>query len=291
MKSYNNLMSVFVGVILTLVTSSCAKTDKSESSPAGPVKVDLKPEALQSDKGCLSAEKLHLEFNQLDRSIQVLMVPTKLGFESKRGIRSNFEKIVAFNHLAIDQKPISQIFELENANQNGCDSINVIRSNGITEFSIKESSPNHLRFQAKDGETMAYQLLSERSLRITRKYVTYDLPCRTEKTPILVEITRVIDWSGNSIPETIGLHNSQFAIERPFLSLAAQAVGADENVFYVQSSEGEKLLSIGKLREAMQLEIRPEILSCNGGLGPQPDPSEPNPDDPENDGGAAEENP
>jgi hypothetical protein len=170
--------------------AACGKNNKGPKAElvATPLHSELKVDALLTDQGCLSAEKLSVEFGGLSGNLPVSIVPTQIRFESNKSIRPNFEKLIALHQLVIEQKPISEIFELEPATQTDCKSVTLNRASGPKAFEIKDSSQKMIRFRSGDGEEIEYQLIASRTLNITRKYIAYDVPCQSEKTPIFVGV-------------------------------------------------------------------------------------------------------
>jgi len=275
-----NLKGIFSKLALMLLAlglSSCGKNADNKMPvvpPAQSGQSELKMDALLTEQGCLSAEKLGREFGALDRTLSVNIVPTKLAFDSKKSIRPNFEKLIALNQLVIEQKPISEIFDLEPATQADCESVTLNRASGPKAFEIKDSSQKMIRFRSEDGEEIEYQLIASRTLHIKRKYIAYDVPCQSEKTPIFVGVEKLFDWSGAPVPDAVDSSNSQYSIDKPFLVLASQAVGRDTTELYIQE-ETQEMLSLLKVRELAQLSPLPEIVSCTGAVEEPEEPTEP----------------
>jgi len=268
--------------------AACGKNNKDPKAEvvATPLQSELKVDALLTDQGCLSAEKLSVEFGGLSGNLSVNIVPTQIRFESNKSIRPNFEKLIALNQLVIEEKPLSAIADIEPAVQTNCASVTLKRASGAKEFKIKGHSQKELRFQSEDGEEIEYKILGSRVLQITKKYITHDVPCQNENTPIFVKVKKLFDWTGTPVPDTVDSKSSEFSIDSSFLSLASQAVGINEADFYV-SGEFQRMLSISKVREVAQMPPLPEVVSCNGTSEEPEDPIEPNPANEEGEGNRA----
>jgi hypothetical protein len=273
--------------------AACGKNNKDPKAElVATPQSELKVDALLAEQGCLSAEKLSLEFGGLSGNLSVNIVPTQIQFESNKSIRPNFEKLIALNQLVIEEKPLSAIDDIEPAVQTNCESVTLNRASGAKEFKIKDHSQKGLRFQSEDGEEIEYKILGSRALQITKKYITHDVPCQNEKTPIFVKVKKLFDWTGTPVPDTVDSKSSEFSIDNSFLSLASQAVGINEADFYV-SGESQQMLRISKVREVAQMPPLPEVVSCTGAVGEPEEPTEslaptePNPVNEEGEGNRA----
>ena len=111
-------------------------------------------------------------------------------------------------------------------------------------------------------------------LQITKKYITHDAPCQSEKTPIFVKIKRLIDWTGTPLPDAVNSSSSEFSIDKSFLLLASQAVGINEDDFYV-ADESSQMLSLTKVRQIAQMSPLPEVVSCTGSVEEPEEPIDP----------------
>lgn len=252
--------------------------DGSKKSAGG---IDLQKGSLQTDDQCLSIEKLQANLNSFNADLPITVVTTDLNLNSNKSIRSSFEKIMAYNNLLADQKPLSEVRDSLIFTQADCKTVlETLPDGSQKEYNVKRGSETELKFESKDGEGFEYQILSARSYRATRTFTAYDVPCGSEKTPILVTVAKYHDWSGTGLPSVIEQHSSPFSISKNLLSNAAQAVGYPVDNFYGVSPDNlSETVDISKVKEMLQMTPLPEVISCNGNAI---DPFEPEPEAPDN---------
>ncbi len=254
-----NLFFILVGSFFIF---SCGSSDTSTAM--APVKSDLTEEAVINSAGCLSAENLYTSFNSLNPSNQAYDILTHINFESYYDIRPSFEKLTAFYELSLDRKPLNQILHLEKATQSDCRTLVINRVTGDKAFEITEATRKKLVAQAEDGESLNYELLSSRRLKLAQRYIALDVPCSSEKDRIFVSTTRVIDWSSESLSDAIDENSSPYAMDRSYLSLIAQATGTNAAEFYKADPNNalNTQIDMARLREVAKMPPLPELGMC-----------------------------
>lgn len=293
-----------MAALLTVAVVGCGKKSSKEEEQArrlAPVKTELSANDLSAGEGCLSFPKLKAALDAIAPSSSMFSVPVRLEISSKQHVRENFQRLLALNLLNIHEGHLSSFEALENSAQDGCTTLSITKTDGVAkDFKIiPQEGGNRLFASAEDGEAIQYELLAPKRVRLTRKYITHDVPCGSEKNNVFVSSSRVIDWSGGPVPEVIDTADEQLAIDSRFLSLASEASGFNEAELYTSAEEGElssrRLINISKVREMSQMAPRPEIVTCTGVAPPPeptPDPEEgeqpENPEDPEGPSGPGE---
>ncbi len=261
-----------------------ASEEENEAARLAPVKTELSAQDLSAGEGCLSFPKLKQALDAIAPSASMFSIPVRLEISGKQHVRENFQRLLALNLLSINEGQLSSFEALESSTQDQCNSLMVTKSDGVAkEFKIiPQDGGNRLFASASDGEALQYELLAPRRVRITRKYITHDVPCGSEKNNVFVSVSRVIDWSGSTAPETIDTGDDQLAIESRFLALASEASGFNESDLYSTSDGGElgsrRVIQVSKVRELSQMAPRPEIVTCDGAAPPAPEP-EPDPEE------------
>lgn len=277
-----------ISVLFAIALVGCGK-DESDSPQVSP---DLNLTELGAEAGCLNVSSLQGAMESIGSQTAMFSYPVRLEMGGSSGVRTNFKRLMALNLLAIDEGPLSSFHAFESAAQEGCNSINVKKTDGvIKEFKIKPSSEefNQVEAVAEDGEAIKYEILNPRRVRLTRKYLAYDIPCHSENKAILISVTRIIDWNAPNAPSMIAMTDEQMVINRELLKLAAEAAGYDEGNLYI-SSTGDglesRMINVAKVRELSQMPPTLDVLACYGNADPIP-PSEPDP--PEDPSDPAEE--
>ena len=286
---------------LTLVfaLSSCGKNqDNNSAARVHSWNSTLPLESVESDQGCLSVPKLFEGIRGLNPTLPLVTVPTAISFDSPFAIRDNFRRLVAYGQLMIFQSFLVSAQALPAVTQDGCTKLTVTGSDGIDQaFTVKTSAHDALmaevvaaskrageklwRLPLDDGQRLEYTWLSPQSIQSKRRYPAFDQPCGAGDKPLLVTVTKVLDWSGAGIPATVPEAGSPFSIDPAFLSLAAEAVGDSADSLSVAGSDGVRQLDLTKVQALTTKAPRPEVVSCDGGVAePNPDP-QPDPIDPE----------
>jgi hypothetical protein len=288
MFSKSLVPSLLVVLSLFFALASCSKSNDADSRPAHSWQSGVTLDDAVSEQGCLSLPKLFDGVRAVNPALPVVIMPTSIAFDSSVSVRENFRRLVAYGQLVIAQKTVGDIQALPNVAQDGCSKVTVTGSDGVSkDFTVKTSARDALMAEADDGERIDYTWLSPQTLQSKRRYVAYDAPCGSSDKPVLVTISRVMDWSGAGVPETVPATGSVESIDPSFLSLAAEAVGDSPDSLYVDE-EGGRRLDLTKVAAMTDKAPRPEVVSCSGAApAPTPDPSvdpsvnpAPSPDDP-----------
>lgn len=297
-----------IAALVTCAIVGCGKksseNEEDQAARVAPVKMELSANDLSAGEGCLSFPRLKEALEAIAPNTAMYSLPVRLEISGKQHVRENFQRMLALNLLSVQEGQLSSFEALESSTQDQCNTLLVTKTDGVPkEFKIvPQEGGNRLFASAADGEALQYELLAPRRVRITRKYITHDVPCGSEKNNIFVSVSRVIDWSGSSAPEIIDTADEQLAIDSRFLSLASEASGFNESDLYSSSEGGElgsrRVIQVSKVRELSQMAPRPEIVTCDGAAPPapepEPDPEEgeqpENPDNPEGPSGPGEPN-
>lgn len=288
-----------IAALVTCAIVGCGKKSSEEEGQAArvaPVKMELSAQDLSAGEGCLSFPKLKEALDAIAPNASMYSIPVRLEIIGKQHVRENFQRLLALNLLTIQEGQLSSFEALESSSQDQCNTLKITKTDGVPkEFKIvPQEGGNRLFASAEDGEALQYELLAPRRARLTRKYITHDVPCGSEKNNVFVSISRVIDWSGSPAPETIDTADERLAIDSRFLSLASEASGFNEADLYSASEGGEldsrRVIQVSKVRELSQMAPRPETVTCNGAAPPAPEP-EPAPDSEEGEQPDNPENP
>lgn len=270
--------------IFPFIFLSCGKNKNSENAQSfAPARTSVSLEESVNAQGCLSVPKYLQNLREISAEISGLEISKKIEFSSKKKIRANFETLFAFGAFQFTPMNVNRFQDDLNISQNGCESLVLTETDGTAEtYLIKEHTRERLVAQSESGLRLTYHWLSPRQLEFSNRFVSYDVPCGSEKNPIFVEQTKVYDWTGNVGEKIAG--NSSLAVERGYLEKISAATGKNINEFYLDGESGEApALSTEQLRSVPTLSPRPELLQCSS-------PGEPTipPDDEggEGDGGA-----
>lgn len=274
-----------IATLMFCAAFGCSKNRSNEEAKTeefAALKMELAIQDLSAGEGCLSFPKLKEALDAIAPHISMYAIPTQLEITGKQHVRENFQRLLALNLLSIQEGQLSSFEALETSSQDQCNYLALSRTDGVPKvFKIlPQEGGNRLVATAEDGEGLQYELLTPRRVRLTRKYITHDLPCGSEKNDVFVSVTRLIDWSGSPVPEAIDTADEQLMIDSRFLSLASQAAGFNEVDLYSTASGGElssqRVIQVSKVRELSQMAPKPEIVTCDGVVNPEPEP-EPDP--------------
>ena len=215
------LAPLLVGLALIFALASCAK---KKEKPAYSWGSEIRLEDAQ-ESGCLNLPKLFAALKRLDPERTATLVPVAIAFESQSEIRENFRRLLALAQLGVRHQSVSALQNLPAVRQAGCDKVTVIYDSGVEKgFVVRTSATDTLMAEAEDGERLDYQWISPRTLLSKHRYTVFDLPCSASNIPIIVTVTKVIDWSG-SVPNLVPSSGSPYSIDKAFLDLAVSAVG------------------------------------------------------------------
>lgn len=254
--------------LLPLLLTACGKDDKGP----GDFKTAIALEEAAAPEGCLSLPNYFQGVRAMDPSMPVLEVTTNLEAKSKYAVRENFRRLLAYGSAHAEAKRLGELPDFQNISQDACSSLTVSAPDGATQkLGIVSSSKESLKAEDEDGLGFEYTWLSPTRMRITQRYWTFDLPCGTD-TPITVVHTKELDWSG-SAPDSV-------AIDPSVVKNVAETIGADPS----DAASGDGKISVARLKEMLNRDPRPELLTCNGQIAPAPGPAPaPTPDDPSTD--------
>jgi hypothetical protein len=243
--------------ITALLLTACGKDDKDR----GPFKTAVALEETASADGCLSLPNYFQGVRAMDPSMPVMEVTTSLETKSKYAVRENYKRLLAYGSAHAEAKPLAELQDFQNVSQDACSSLTVNAPDGATEtLPIVNSSKESLRAENDDGLGFEYTWLSPTRMRVTHRYRAYDLPCGTD-TPIIVVHTKELDWSG-SAPDAVEIDSS-------VVRNVAETVGADPS----EAAAGDGKTSVARLKELLNRDPRPELLTCNGQAAPPPGPA------------------
>lgn len=287
MNFESSKMGLAALLISGLISGCGSRQESTSDGPSGKSQVRL--EDVQSESGCLNLPAYLRDLKNLDPQLPLLKISTDLKATSKKSIRPNFLKTLAYGTFVYEGKTVGSMNDFAEIEQDACQSLTLKAADGSSEvYKITESSSQRIRAQKEAGlgEAVDFLWLSPRSLQVTSKYVVYDAPCSRGDTEILAEHSVVYDWNSGI------LRNSPtvpIAIDRTFLSLIADTVGYNVQELYALAPASEpgaddastvpqnRVLST-KLSEMLALGPRDEVLECWPGstVTPEPNPS-PNP--------------
>ena len=294
---------VTMGLLLSLSSVSCQKKHDDSPPPAPAPAGPPPPPPVTLDNlspaGCLNLPLYFSKLNQLDHALPVLEVTTHFKMTSKKQVRRNFEKMLAYGSFRIAKKTLDQIPEIRPAEQNVCESVTFTSPGGTDEvYKVTESSKTQIHAVKENGDRLQIHFLTPQSMEILTTYTAFDAPCEKDN-PATVELTRVIDWTQVAL-ETIDPKTSALAIDPHYLGLVAEATGTNPNELYSQvtpvsepttpdpvnpeipvqpvMSQDAQIL-VAKVTEMMQKPPLTEVVACRPLDSQPPPPPTPDPDD------------
>ncbi|MGE3263272.1 MAG: hypothetical protein AB7K68_15940 [Bacteriovoracia bacterium] len=250
--------------IFSLTVLSCGKNRDSENTQNHvPARTSVSLEESVNTQGCLSIPKYLQNLRKISADITGLEISKKIQFSSKKKIRANFEVLFAFGAFQFTPVNVSQLQDDLNIIQNGCESLVLTETDGTTEtYLIKEHTRERLVAQSESGLRLEYRWLSPQQLEFSNRFVSYDVPCGSEKNPIFIEQTKVYDWTGSVGAKIAG--DSPLEVERSYLEKISAATGKEISDFYLSGENGEApALSTEQLRAIPTLSPLPELLQCS----------------------------
>lgn len=277
------LPTILVGLAFVFALASCSKNNKKDAK-AKAWKAEIPLSDTQAS-GCLSLPRLFSSLKSIDPDHPVEVVPTAISFDSQNVIRDDFRKLIAYGQLVIQHENMRDVQSVLEVTQDGCAKVTQVSSDGVSkDFTVKKSSSDSLMAEADDGERLDYTWLTPHSIQSRHRYAAFDQPCGTGDKPVLVSVTKVIDW-GESVPDQVPASGSPYSIDSEFLNLASSAVGDSADAYY-SGADDARVLDLGKVSEISSKPPRPEVVSCGGVAMPDPTPDPnnppPSPTDPNN---------
>lgn len=270
------LVRILLGLAVLFACNACGKKTSSGigASPRAWKSTLPLQDALASG-GCLSLPKLFAGIQDINPDRPEVVVPTFIQFEAALGARANFRRAVAYGQLQIARDTVGASQELPIVSQEGCEKVVQSVSDGTQkEFIVKKHEATALMAEAEDGERLEFTWLSPQSVESKHRYLAFDQPCGGDK-PVLVTVTKVIDWSDAGAPAIVPVTGSPYSIAADFLTLAAEAVGDSIDSVYGTDAEGARVIDLAKVSAMTSKPPRAEIISC-GNVAPAPtDPADP----------------
>ncbi|MGZ3693376.1 MAG: hypothetical protein ACXWQO_04170 [Bdellovibrionota bacterium] len=260
---------VLAAVCLTLVFSSCGKDNDLDKQSLVPTKSKIVLNEAVAPEGCLSVPLYLTQLRSLNPGLSALEVTKHIEFSSKKEIRHNYEILTAFGAFSFANVSMTKLQQIQNVTQNACESFTITDANGTaTLYKIKDIEKDRVAGQSDSGQRVSYHWLSDNRMEVITNTVSYDVPCGSELNPVFVELTKIYDWSGESL-EKIST-DSPLAVERSYLEKIAEATGHDVKEFYSTEEDGTQVLLASKLREIPALSPRDELLACSANPPPPP---------------------
>lgn len=268
--------------LCSILLFSCAKKKNEKLEPLEVNSSVFLNEKLTPD-GCLNIPAYANEIKLLDLNLSVIEVPLQVQVTSKKNVRINFERIIAYGifseSLSLFKTTQSIADNLQSISQDGCGSLTIqTEGDTLNSYQIKKSGKNFIFAESSKGEVLGYRWLSETQMEIKRKYIAYDMSCGKVENEVLVDVTKIIDWSGHQ-PEILENDNTTFSIQPILLTRVSEAVGWPVESLYTNStdsSSGKLGILFSRLLDISRIPIRKEILSCEDSFVPNPIP-EPQP--------------
>lgn len=247
--------------LIALTLTGCGKDD---DKPAAKTTVAL--EEVTSPDGCLALPEYFQRVRAMDQGTPVVQATTKLELRSKYAIRENFRRQLAYGigrETVLEPKPLSDLPDFQNVSQEACTKLTINDPDGQTrDLKIVASSKESVKAEDDKGLGFEYTWLSPQRMKVTHTYSAYDLPCGSRDTAITVVHTKTLDWSGGA-PDVVEMDSS-------FVSGIAEFVGGDAATAYTDAG-GTRAVSLNQLRNLLNMDPRPEMLTCSG----QPAPATP----------------
>ena len=260
----------FLSLSLVALTLSACGKDDDKAAPANPA---VALEETTSADGCLSLPTYFQRVRAMDQGMPVVQATTRLETKSKYAVREIFRRQLAYGigrETVLEAKPLSNLPDFQNVSQEACSKLTISDPDGQTrDLKVVSHSKESIKAEDEKGLGFEYTWLSPYSMRVTHTYHAYDLPCGSRDTPITVEHTKILDWSG-AAPDTVEMDAS-------FVNGIAEFVGGDAAVAYTDAG-GLKKVSLNQLRTLLNMDPRPEMLTCSGLPAPSTPAPAPTPD-------------
>jgi len=277
MFSARILPSVLVVLALVFAFAACGKKDDAHA-PTHLYKSEIRLDDAVADQGCLSLPKLFAGIHDLDPTRQAVVVPTSISFDSPNGVREDFRRLIAYGQLTVPHESLDQAQAQvpTDASQDGCSKVTLNGPDGAPkDFTVKSSTRQSIQAEADDGERIEYTWASPQSVQWKHRYAAFDQPCSSSDKPVMVTVSKVLDWSDLGVPQQVPASGSPYSIDADFIGLASAAVGDSPDSFYVQGSDGSRQIDLSKIGALSSKPPRPDVVSCGGVAEPTPDPANP----------------